>query len=190
MNRKIVFIVCLVSLFGIQIVFAQKDTDRPNGFGTPTNREIREKDFNDRREALESLNKSYRIASKRKYIKAPSKEEIEIFEDATTPSEEDLREYKDFLKQSDTGIFRLLPDFDCESRFTVSIVGDCANFVSGTWHYSFRKKDYFGDGLQDIVYKRDTLSAGGLLNQGLLVSLGDISLEDISLDNRGYEISG
>jgi hypothetical protein len=169
-----------VFIFSFQSVFSQSTPP-------PTQRDVNEQDFNQRREALELLKQMNRNPQNKKSKKKPTKEEIKRFKSATSPSEEDLTKYKDFLRQSKTGIFRLLPDFDCESKNSIEVSGDCANFVSGTWIYSFRQENYYGDGLQDIIYKRDTLMTSGLLNQGVLVSLGDLPLEDVSLTSNGIK---
>lgn len=179
--RSKIILLCVVFVFSFQAVFGQSTPPR-------TQRDTNEQDFNQRREALEALkNMSRNPALQKKANKKPTKEEIKRFKAATAPSEEDLTKYKDFLRQSKTGIFRLLPDFDCESKNSIEVSGDCANFVSGTWIYSFRQENYYGDGLQDIIYKRDTIMTSGLLNQGILVSLGDIPLEDVSLSSNGVK---
>lgn len=99
--------------------------------------------------------------------------------------DEELKEqYKTFLKQSNTGIFRFLPDFDCETEKIIKVGNDCSNFVSGLWAYSFRRENYSNSETGDLVFKRDELQTGGLLSQGILVSLGDRPLDSVSLDSR------
>lgn len=178
----------LIFLFGIQIVFGQStgssDGSRPARPGTPTMREIREQDFETRRESLELLKKMKRERPAEKEKKL-TKEDRRKFKTFTSPNEEDLVKYKDFLKQSKTGIFRLLPYFNCESPNVVRVDGDCASVVLGTWAYSFREKDYSDADFHDLIFKDHFFFSSGLLTQGILVALGDVSLENVSLESDG-----
>jgi hypothetical protein len=122
--------------------------------------------------------------SNKEEIRKPTKEEIKKFKQATAISENQLAEYKDFLRQSNTGIFRLLPDFDCETKKSVRFDGKCSGFIPGAWAYSFREEKYSNSDFHDIVLKDDLLTAGGFLTQAIFVSLGDIPLERISLDSK------
>lgn len=100
------------------------------------------------------------------------------------PNPEDLAKYKDFLKQPQTGLFRLFPDFGCDSKNLIRVDGDCEGAVTGSWAYSFRRNDYTSDFL-DIRLKDGNLIADGFLSQEILVSLGNIPLEKVPLSNTG-----
>ena len=112
------------------------------------------------------------------------------------PYPEDLAKYKEFLKQPKTGLFRLFPDFGCESKNLVRVNNDCANAVSFSSAYSFRQKDYVGSigernyddaNFLDIRLKDGNLIADGFLSQEILVSLGDVPLEGVSPASRGIK---
>lgn len=147
----------LLFLLSAQIVFSQppgRPEGAPPGISQPrTSRDINEQDYALRRESLERL-KAMKREMPVERIKGLTKEEKKKFATVTHPAEEDLAKYKDFLKQSDTGIFRLLPDYDCESENLVRLDGNCANFVSNAWAYSFRSEHYSGRNLHDISFKR------------------------------------
>jgi hypothetical protein len=113
-----------------------------------------------------------------------------------TPNPEDLTKYKEFLKQPKTGLFRLFPDLGCESKNLVRVDSNCANAVSFSSAYSFRQKDYVGSISQrnyddsnffDIRLKDENLIADGFFSQEILVSLGDMPLEDVSLASKGIK---
>lgn len=98
-----------------------------------------------------------------------------------TPNPADLIKYKDFLKQPDTGIFRLFPDFDCEQKNVINAGGNCEDFIPGTSSYSFRQNDYPSNlSFFDIKLKDSHLISNGFLTQGILTELGDVALENIS----------
>lgn len=102
------------------------------------------------------------------------------------PNPADLARYKDLLKQSGTGLFRLFPDFDCEQKYVISAGGNCENVIPGTSMYSFRRKDYSSDLVFfDIQMKGTNLVSNSFLSQGILTELGDVALENISLVSDG-----
>ncbi len=179
-----------VLLFSVQISFGQTtgsgDTLRPGGAGTPTLREIREQDFETRRGAMEALKamKRERPAEKEKQL---TKAEKQRFKAMISPVAEDLATYKEFLKQPKTGIFRLLSYISCESKNVVRVDGDCASVVLGAYAYSFRTEDHSDADYHDLVLNNGFLSSSGLLSQGILTTLGDVPLGDVSLSGKGVE---
>lgn len=189
MNIRKIFVLCAVALFGSQMAFGQ-DTSRPGGAGTPTMREINERDFNTRREALERLNQGKLLPRDQRRSKEEvkqAKEQLKAFKVATAISDEDLNDHKSFLKQSDTGIFRIFPNFNCESNQTVNVAGDCKNFVPGTWAYSFRQEDHSDLYFNDLSFREGFFITTSLLTQGILVSLNDVPLEEVSLASGGIK---
>ena len=187
MNGKIIYLVCLISLFGTQMAFGQ-DSVRPGGFGTPTLRELKEDDFNKRREALLTVSKMGRQASrKRTPAVIVTEEELKRYKDAIAVAEEDLNTNEIFLKKSDTGIFRILPFIDCESKNVIRVSGDCENFVPRTWSYSFRVEDQSDLYFNDISFKEGFFITTSLLTQGIITSLGDVPLGDVTLSSGGIK---
>lgn len=125
----------------------------------------------------------YRRKSKGESISENSKE----YELLRAPNPEDSVKYKDFLSQPKTGLFRLFPDLDCESKLLVRIDGDCGDAVSHSWSYSFRQKDYSNDILFDVRLKDGNLISDGFYSQGILVDLGDVPLRNISIADEGIK---
>ncbi len=177
-----------VLFFGASQILYGQPVGTPESVPTPTTMEIkREQDFESRRRAMERLNEraTYGRIPRREKIERPTKEERKKFEAFVAPHAEDLEKYKDFLRHKETGIFRLFPDFDCETRFLIRTDGDCKDFVPGSWGYSFRwghtgSKDSHDIGLKDVFLVSD-----GFFSQSLLVSLGDVPLENLTLTGDG-----
>jgi hypothetical protein len=98
-----------------------------------------------------------------------------------SPSEEDKAKYADFLRQPNTGLIRLIP----HDQFYNSIENHKGLSVNGGGsYYSFvRLTHEYGYG-SDIELSKGTLSVGFAgANYGILTNLGDIPLEDVSLEN-------
>ncbi len=139
------------------------------------------------REAARTWQKALIIARREK-PSPETKEQRAIIKETLSPHPDDSTKYKTFLKQSNTGLFRLFPDFDCQpKKLIVRVDGDCANQIPGTWSYSFRQKNYSNDTFFDIRLKDENLIAGSFLSQGILAQLGDIPLEDVSLESSGIK---
>lgn len=103
----------------------------------------------------------------------------------TAPAVEDIAANKDFLKQRNTGIFRLFPDRNCSEKGIARTGKGCEEAFPDTWFYSFRKKDY-SDGLFfDLSLKDGKLYSDGFLALGILVRLGNFSLEKVGLESGG-----
>jgi hypothetical protein len=104
------------------------------------------------------------------------------------PSEEDIAKYSGFLKQSRTGIFRLLNDVGCDSNVYVIHVDDnCKSAIPGSSFYSFREKEYTTAYLADIRFKDGLFITDGLLSQNILVRLGNVPLENLSTATEGMK---
>ncbi len=158
------------------------------------NRQRNEQELNKRQQNSDRLTQN----SLRNRLKSPArthstqsqpltKEEKARIRKILTPNAEDLIKYKDFLQMSNTGIFRLFPDFDCESEGVIRVDGNCANLVPGSWNYSFRQKDYSDSDFLDVRLKDGNLIGEGFLSQEILVRLGDVPLENVSPASGGIK---
>lgn len=130
--------------------------------------------------------------ARRHYYRRPpyrqaSAKEIKKIKELLSPSPEDLTAYQAFLQQPNTGIFRLMPHFDCVQKNVVRVDGDCENSMLIGDYYSFRAKDYSSILAFDLMLKDEELKSGGALEQGILVSLGDVRLEDVLSDSQGVK---
>jgi hypothetical protein len=109
------------------------------------------------------------------------------------PSKSTRGAFKDFLKQSKTGITRLVIPEPCAMSFKDRILNrdkfakDCpSEFMVGNGaHFSFRKNDYVFSSQADISLFDKIIYSSGAFSQGLLVSLGDIPITELSLQSDG-----
>ena len=114
----------------------------------------------------------------------PTKEELK----SLAPNAEDVRKYAEFLKQSNTGITRLAADFGCaENTKIVVATPDCLRYTmpgAGS-SFSFRINNYRIRRLADLTFTNNGFQTTGVMLHGILVNLGDVSLEQISLNTKG-----
>lgn len=186
MKKNVTLSIDLLTFLGAIIIVGQDDIQTPNGQRLPTTPEqARNRDFENRLRAMNHLMNQKPVSSRAR-IKTLSKEERKRFEEATTPSADIKLKYKNFLRQSNTGAFRLIPNFECQTENLIKVDGDCAGFVPDAWAYSFRSEYYSGKDFQDIGFENGKLVTDGLLNQGILVDLGNDSVETIGLDHPGF----
>ena len=95
-----------------------------------------------------------------------------------SPSEEDKARYADFLRQPNTGLIRLLPAE--KKQLTMNGGGAFYSFVRLTHEY--------GQG-SDIMLSQGLLSSGFAgLDYGILTSLGDIPIENVSLECAAAQV--
>jgi hypothetical protein len=117
-----------------------------------------------------------------KFGKLTEKEKKKI-EALRAPNPEDIAAYKDFLAQPNTGIVRLLPGYNCESKYVVRVDGNCVNMVPGSSFHRFRNDALSGD----ILYMEGALIAEGFFSNSIMTGLGNISLNDVSLTTSGMK---
>lgn len=122
----------------------------------------------------------------RNLYRKPSKKEAELL----APRIEDQQKYAEFLQKPDTGLIKLMPDLGCGENPKVLVATDvCQEYTmpGGGSAYSFRKENYRIWRLADILHKDGIIHAIGARSQGILVTLGDVPLEGISLDTEGLK---
>lgn len=118
------------------------------------------------------------------FRKKPTKEQKKLL----VPKTEDLSKYGNFLAHPKTGIVKLLPDAGCEENtMVVSAAETCLNAVPNASLYSFREEEHTEPPLADIRMKNGFFISDGILSQGILTNLGDVTLEQISLASDGFE---
>lgn len=190
MTQKILLVGCLGVLFGVVDVFGQQPGNPLPDF-VYKNAQKRAEMERVQRQAENVTDRQLpdprRVAeaARREEIR---KEELERIKVLLAPDPADVARYREFLKQPDTGLFRLLPDFGCVATLLVEAGGDCASFVPDSWVYSFRQRDYAAPAFfSDIRLSGENLISGGFLAQGIFVPLGDVSLEKLSAENAGIK---
>ncbi|MCI0490829.1 MAG: hypothetical protein L0229_29915 [Blastocatellia bacterium] len=104
-----------------------------------------------------------------------------------SPSAEDMNEFAHFLRQSDTGLFRLLPKGKYEFTNTVSADRDPDTILpirGGGAFYSFTEKTHRYGPWSEIVLLDGHIRVGFTRESlGLLAALGDAPLESLTLQS-------
>ena len=159
----------------IQFLFVSTVFSQTNQLPMPKPPNAKPSERNTTREALQNRNffpfKAKRSKDQEKRLK---------------PNQEDLVKYAEFLKHSKTGIFRLVNDFDCESNvYVIKVDENCRNSIPGGSFYSFREKEYTTAYLADLRLKDGLIISDGILSQNILVRLGDVPLETLSVGSEG-----
>ncbi|MGI8556202.1 MAG: hypothetical protein ACR2LT_07595 [Pyrinomonadaceae bacterium] len=105
------------------------------------------------------------------------------------PNDQDLIAYADFLKQPNTGLIKLFPDAGCQDNAEiVRADAECLGWIPNSSFYSFRRNKYINQSVADIRYKDGFFISDGLLAQGIMAALGDISLENVSLEKNNLRL--
>ena len=103
----------------------------------------------------------------------------------------DLAAYKDFLGKPDTGIFKLLARTKCNVRENAEAYKMCvekqATIRFFATSYSLRENRHVSEQLGDLVLWEDQLIADGKGLQTIMVQLGDVPLDSISLASGDVE---
>lgn len=191
-----VLIFCLI-LLGAAAANAQ--TARPTPQSTPNQREealrqIRERDAANRSfERLRGIGSelgarrtapSGQFQNVQELYRKPTKKELQ----ALAPSGEDARKYGEFLKTPNTGLTKLAADKGCaENSLVLVATADClALTMPGAGSsYSFRTKNYRIPRLADITFTENSFQATGVRLHGIFVNIGDVQLEQVTLQTRG-----
>jgi hypothetical protein len=102
---------------------------------------------------------------------------------------EDKSKYSAFLRGSDTGILRLHDSENCdEEGKTIGADEPCPwNVVGKATFYSFRTEDYTSRMFSDIQLEKQTFNIVGINLLGFLTDLGDVSLDNLSLQSKGIK---
>ncbi len=113
---------------------------------------------------------------------ANKRAEIQKLEtDFLAPAEEDRAAYSEFLQQPDTGLIRLLPREAYESEVYKKNEKSLTVRGGGAYYSFVRLTHEFGYG-SDIEFESGYLS---MADHGMLTKLGDVSLEEITLEHPG-----
>ena len=105
-----------------------------------------------------------------------------------SPTEEDRATYAEFLRQPNTGLIRILPreKYDTEGQKDKP---KAMTIRGGGAYYSFARLTHeYGYG-SDIELSQESLTTGFAgADYGMLVSLGDVPLESISLETPAAQV--
>ena len=155
-------------------------------------------DFNQRVDALRNVgkprtrvdpNEEFHIMQSRikpRYRK-PNDNEIKLL----APENQDLQTFSDFLSNKNTGITKLIIDKGCDQGSEiVNSTPHCLKYAmpGAGASYSFRVKNYQNKSLGDLNFSGDVFETTGVLKQGILINIGDISLDKINLDTKELKV--
>ena len=109
---------------------------------------------------------------------------------AVEPRRELFVRYAEFLRQTDTGLTKLIDDKGCaENTKIVVATDDCLKYTmpgAGS-SFSFRTENYRLARLSDITFTDKSFQASGVLLHAIFVNLGDVPLEQITRETRGLK---
>jgi len=106
------------------------------------------------------------------------------------PSQSMLTQYEKFLKQPGTGIFKLSADSSCLVNTKVIVVKEnCPlnSVMGGGTAYSFRVKSHWMLHLSDLILENNIIKTDSLLQQGVMVNLGNVELEGVNAQTNGLK---
>lgn len=116
----------------------------------------------------------------------PTKEELA----AIAPKALLFEKYAAFLNRSGTGLTRLVPDAGCADNTKVVVASDdCLKYTlpGAGFAYSFRINNYRLPSLADLIFTDNSFQASGVLLHGILVNIGDVPLEKVTLQTNGLK---
>ena len=116
----------------------------------------------------------------------PTSKELE----AVKPSAALFERYAPFLRQPDTGLTKLIDDKNCADNTKIVVATDvCLQYtMPGAGNsFSFRTESYRIARLSDIIFTNQSFQASGVLLHGIFVNLGDVPLNEVSLQTRGLK---
>jgi hypothetical protein len=109
---------------------------------------------------------------------------------AVEPRRELFDRYADFLRQPDTGLTKLIDDKGCAENTKIVVATDeCLKYTmpgAGS-SFSFRTQNYRLARLADLTFTNKSFQASGVLLHGIFVNLGNVPLEEITLQTRGLK---
>ena len=198
--KKLMFLV-LTLLFLTTLAHAQSDgTPAPRPTPNPLIENQQTQDAMNRADDLNRRSDALRMTQEFP-VKVPEKEKafrelIEpLYRNSTeeemtfmAPDPDDSAPYRDFLKQKNTGIIKLVADRGCaDNAKVVNASLDCSKYpMPGAGSgYSFRFGDYRMHHLSDIVFRNGKFESLGVLDHGIMVDLGDVPIDSVTEKSEG-----
>jgi len=120
------------------------------------------------------------------FYRKPTKKELKTVE----PHRQLIVKYAEFLRQSETGLTKLIPDKGCaESTRVINVSEECLKYsMPGAGSsFSFRTENYRIPRLADITYTDNGFQSSGALIHALFVNLGDVPLDEVTPETKGMK---
>lgn len=114
----------------------------------------------------------------------PTKKELKLVE----PDSGLVKKFAGFLRQENTGLFKFVVDYGCGANDkVVTATENCLKFtMPGAGNsYSFRTNNYRLRRLADLTFTGKSFFVSGVLTHGILVNVGDVPLENVTLQSAG-----
>lgn len=114
----------------------------------------------------------------------PTKKELQAIE----PNRALFSKYAEFLRQSETGLTKLVDNKECaENTKVVNVSENCLKYSmpGAGGSFSFRTENYRLPRFADLNFTDNSFQASGILLHGIFVNLGDVPLEETNLQTRG-----
>ncbi len=149
----------------------QRQRDEELGFGRSSRETAKQRIA---REAVENI------------YRKPTSEELELI----APNKSDAEKHAEFLKQKNTGLIKLVADTGCaDNPYVLDAAAKCQKYTmpGAGASYSFRFENYRIPKLADLTLKNGFFLTSGTSLQGILVKLGDVSLETVNLQSEGLQ---
>ncbi len=195
MIRKTGFLVGIVLGFSFAVSAQVRGIPDPTPVGQVEQQMQRQNDISRRSNDLRNVEKfpvkteedrqTFREQIEPLYRK-PTDKEMEFL----APSSGDLDKYREFIDRKNQGIVKLVADIGCDANLDVlSASKECVNYTmpgAGS-SYSFRENMHRLKRLSDINFKQNTIQAQGTLTHGIIVNVGDVSIEDVNLETKGAQ---
>ena len=122
----------------------------------------------------------------RPLYRKPSKKELEAVE----PDAQLFSKHAGFLRQENTGLTKLINDKGCSENAKVVVASsNCLKYTmpgAGS-SFSFRTQSYRLSRLADITFTDNSFQAGGIFIHGIFVNIGDVPLENVTLQTAGLK---
>lgn len=195
--KNIIFLAFFI-LCGILFVPGQQPTPVPQPTPNPveeTLRRIRQTQIsNSRLESMRnggrrtnnSWSRTLTIQKIHNIYRKPTKNEFKLL----ATNKEDEKKYAQFLRQSNTGLLKLITDKGCDENTNIlNASEDCLKYsMPGAGSsYSFRTENYRIRRLSDLTYTENSFQSLGILGHAILVNIGDIPIDQISLQTKGLK---
>ncbi len=187
MKETICFIIFAIVFIFSSEIFAQA-TPRQEAAAIRREQEARERAYERLQKPISprtgSANQSNAIFGARKAL--PFKQKLTGEQKKRLLPEEDAAKYTSFLREPKTGLIKLFPDVGCEENANIIRADkECLNWIPNSAFYSFREREHTTEYLADIRLEKDFLISDGVLSQGILVALGSVPLDNVTLDSAG-----